>query len=668
LVTHPTFPNLWLTVNPFQTASKNIHVIPDKIGLISVILDGQQRLTSLYLLIEGDIPPYYVEADIVNDPRDLYFNLETGDLQYYQATRMRDTPLWVRMVDCFHQKINVFEIAREKSQDDDNQAFQLAELYNENLNQLRHIHDMDLPVQTVPSHARIDEAINIFDRVNSQGTKLTDAELALTHVTGKWPQARREMKAKIDDLAATNFSFSPSPLTFMTRALTCVVTKRALLPSIHGSAQDELMAGWKQLVRILDYLVTVLPHAAFIHSTEDLNTTNAFVPLIVYLSLNNNRFPDQASMMQAIHWLYVAHTWARYTAQTDQRLEHDVSLVMRDAQPWPALCEQIIDQRGRIDLKPSDLEGRGIQHPLFRMAYILAKAHGAVDWSNGAPLGTTHGEAYRIHSHHIFPQSLLYKYDYDPDNHLHIKIVNEIANRAVLTADTNLDLSNTPPEEYLPEVEQSYPGALSAQFIPMDPNLWRLERFPDFLEARRTLISKKFNEFVGALIAEPVTVYEQRVTDLIPRGESATLEFKSTLQWDMIQGQMSESLRLSVLKTIAAFLNSNGGTLVIGVEDTGAIVGLAHDLQTFNNPSLDTFQQTLMNLAYELLGPQFAPFIRVRFEEANGCTVCVVDVERSPEPAFTQTRRGVEFFIRMGNTTRSLDLQETTDYIQMNWE
>jgi hypothetical protein len=71
--------------------------------------------------------------------------------------------------------------------------------------------------------------------------------------------------------------------------------------------------------------------------------------------------------------------------------------------------------------------GRTAQHPLYRMVYILAKAHGAVDWFNGVPLGSTVGSSRAIHSHHIFPQSLLYNVAFDADNHVHRQKVNEPA-------------------------------------------------------------------------------------------------------------------------------------------------------------------------------------------------------------------------------------------------
>lgn len=650
----------WKTDDPPEL--KNVDQLPDKLGSVEVILDGQQRLTTLYMLITGNTPPYYTARDIQNDPRDLFFNLDTGEFEYY-SSRMQRNPLWCRVVDCFNKSINVFEVAKQLSEDD-GQAFELAQRYQNNLGRLKGIRSMDLPIQLVPSHARIDDAIDVFDRVNSQGTKLTEAELALTHITGKWSQARRVMKSKMGELAGLGFDFD---LTFMTRALTGTVVQRALFDQIHNTPREDLVAGWHTLSRILDYLVSVLPAKAYIHSTQDLNTTNVLIPPIVFLALNDAKFPNDASFRSAVHWLYAAHIWARYTAQTDQRLEQDVSIVVRSSNPWDALRDQILDQRGRIEVRAADLQGRGAQHPLHRMLGIMAKANGAVDWFNGAPLAGTHGKAYSIHSHHIFPTSLLYERRYDSDNHLHRKVVNEIANRAFLTADSNQSLGAMPPEEYLPAVEESYPGALVKQFVPMDPSLWQVERYDDFLEARRELVACKLNSFMDSLVTKPEVVHERPVAELVQLGESATLEFKSTLQWDMVTKQVNKQLRYSVLKTIAAFMNSAGGTLVIGVEDDGTVCGLDNDLATVHH-SLDRFEQLLTNLMAEALGGHVAGLVRTRFEVLGDKTVCTVDVERAPGPVFVHEHSGSVFYTRFGNTTRLLDVEEATKYIQTNWE
>lgn len=652
----------WKTDKPPEL--KNVDHLPDRLGMTQVILDGQQRLTTLYMLITGEIPPFYVKDDIRYDLRDLYFNLDTGDFQYYQASRMRGTPLWWSVVDCYNDTdINVFRIAQQEASEEQ-EAFGRAQRYNENLNTLRGVPGAELPVQWIPPRATVTEAIDIFDRVNSQGTKLTDAELALAHVTGKWPEARRVMKAKIDELSQRHFYFD---LTFMIRALTGVVVKRALFETIHEQPRAALQEGWETLDNIVDYLVTILPQRAHIHSTEDLNTTNVLIPLVVYLVENGGKFPNDRALRNAVHWLYAAHTWSRYTAQTDQRLELDVSLVVKESSPWEALCNQIIDQRGRIAVKADDLEGRGVRHPLYRMAFILAKAHGAVDWSNGAPLVIPHGRSYQIHRHHIFPHSALYGTVYDSDNHLHRKIVNEIANRAFLTADTNLQISDRLPEEYLPEVEERYPGALEKQFIPVSPELWQIDKYPQFLAARRDTIASKINDFMSALITESEVGHARSIADLIALGESATLEFKSTLQWDVVQGQVNKDLRHSVLKTIAAFLNSAGGTLVIGVEDDGTVYGLETDLKSAGN-SLDRFEQLLTSLISNQIGAEFSHLFKIRYDAVDGKTVCVVDLEHSLEPAFLQGRRGREFHVRMGNTTRLLDSEETVRYVQQNWE
>jgi len=653
----------WKTDQPPEL--KNIDELPDKLGAMQVILDGQQRLTTLCMLITGEVPPYYRESEINNDPRDLYYNLDTREFEYY-SSRMRGNPLWLRVVDCFDRdvEVDVFEIAKRVAGDHDAEAFRLANRYLRHLERLRHIQDMDLPVQMVPVHASVDDAIDVFDRVNSQGTKLTEAELALTHVTGKWSQARRVMKCKIDELSAVGFDFD---LTFMTRALTGTVTHRALFESIHDRSQDELVSGWKTLSKLLDYLVNILRANAHIDSTQDLNTTNVLIPVIVYLTVNGGQFPGEKSIKNAIHWLYAAHIWARYTGQTNQRLEQDVSIVMRSSSPWDALREQIVDQRGRIEVKPADLQARGASHPLYRMLAILTKANGAVDWFNGVPLASTHGKAYSIHGHHIFPSSLLYSNGYSSENHLHRKLVNEIANRAFLTADTNYSLAAARPEEYLPQVEERFPGALVKQFVPMDPDLWRVERYEDFLAARRDLVASKLNSFMACLITEPEVVHERPVAELIELGESATLEFKSTLQWDMVRKQANKGLRLSVLKTVAAFLNSAGGTLVIGVEDDGNVCGLDNDLKILHR-SLDKFEQLLTSLISERIGGHVAALVHIRFETVADKTVCTVDVERAPDPVFVSDGADTKFYIRFGNTTHQLNVEEATQYIQDNWE
>lgn len=638
------------------------YLIQKQPNTFQIILDGQQRLTTLYMLITGKIPPYYTPEDITTDPRDLFYNIDTGEFQYYLASIMANDPLWVKVIDCFddHVNIDVFKIAQTFP---DKDVLQLANRFLNNLTKLKGILNKELPMQLVPTTADIEDAIDIFDLVNSQGTKLTDAELALTHVVGKWPQARRVIKEKIESLEKENFHFS---LSFMTRSLTTIVTQRALYESIHSEPKDKLQKSWSKLSKILDYLVAILPSHGFIQSTYDLNTTNVLIPLIAYLGQHNGKFPDEKNLNRALHFMYVALAWARYSGQTDQKLEFDVSIMFRENNPWEKLVDALIDQRGRIEVKPNDLEGRTASHPLYLITYILAKSQGAVDWFNGVPLTSKQAGSYYVHSHHIFPSSVLYQNGFDAENHLHRKIVNEIANRAFLTAESNISLSNELPERYLPEIEAKYPGSLIKQFIPIQPELWKVERYADFLEARRHLIALKTNDYFKSLISKPITVKDKSISEIINLGESATLEFKSTLQWNMVTNQKDKSLRKSVLKTVAAFLNSDGGTLVIGVEDDGSICGLSNDLR-LTDDSEDKFLNLINTLICDNIGPEYASLIKTRLESIDDKRVCIFDIDRTLLPAYLTIDGIKEFYVRMNNTSRSLDPEETFKYINQNW-
>ena len=657
----------WKTDKPPEV--KNTTISPDKIGSTLVILDGQQRLTTLYLFTQDEIPPYYREEDIKTDPRNLYFDLDSGDFQYYQVTRMHNNPTWIAVTDCFTGSISPFAIAKQKVSN--GQLLDgLAERYYNNLTRLRNIVERIYPIQIVPATANIDDAIDVFDLVNSQGTPLSKADLALAHITGKWPQARQVMKDKISKLEAKHFTFGTidRALAFMVRCLTGVVKGRALFETIHDTPADELQQGWTLLTRILDYLVILLPGHANIHSTEDLPTPNVLVPAVVYLARHDVKFDSDRAMRHFIHWMYDASTWARYTSQTDQRLDHDITIIKRSESPWRELVDAIIDQRGRIEVKASDLEGRTTQHPLYRMTYVLAKSQGAIDWFNGIRLDVSPSGPYAIHSHHIFPTSLLYseRGGYTPENHLHKKIVNEIANRAFLTGPSNISLGNTEPSHYLPEVARKYPGALERQFVPTDPALWELDRFEDFLAARRALIAQAINKRMAELIAELEPLKPQTLEDMLI-GENAALEYKSSMRWDMRRQEVNKALEKVIAKTVAGFLNSEGGTLLIGMANDCTVLGIEYDLQTIGQKDRDGYEQKLHQILTNALGAEFSQYQHVSFEESEGKTVCIVRVDPSPEPVYLTDRGAKEFYVRVGNTTRPLDMQAAHDYISMHW-
>lgn len=657
----------WNTDNPPEI--KNIAVNKDKIGSVIVILDGQQRLTTLYLLIRNEIPPYYIKKDIEHDPRHLYFNLQSGEFLYYKPKEMKNNPLWVKVIDCFSKYSNISPIAIAKElSEEDNKAIEIADTLYNNLTKLKNILKTQFPVQYIPGEAGIDESIDIFDRVNSLGTKLSDADLALTHITGKWPEARRILKQKIRELEEKNYYFN---LRFMVRCLVGIVKGRGLFETIHKTPKDEIIDGWKKLSKILDYLITILPKYAYIHSAEDINTTNIFVPLVIYLSRNNNIFPSEIALKSSVRWLYFAHLWARYTSQTDQRLDHDINIIARNHNPWADLVNAIIEQRGRIKLEHSDLEGKSIQNPLYKMLYITIKAKGAIDWFNGLPLDVTHGKIYSIQSHHIFPSSILWKTGrYKVNNSLHRIIVNDIANRAFLAAETNISIiSNRNPKEYFSIIIEKYgEKALENQLIPMDRNLWEIDKYEQFLDRRRVIIADEINKYLDSFITEKKEEKKISLQDYVMMGESSTVEYKSTVRWDMDQNKINKELEKIIIKTINGFLNFEGGTLLIGIDDNGEIIGIDKDISTLKKKNVDGFQQLLMSLISEYLGVEYSQYINITFENVENKNVCIINIDKAPQPVFVKEKDTKLFYIRSGNTTKLLNSEEAYNYIQLHWQ
>ncbi|WP_448571791.1 RNA-binding domain-containing protein [Trichothermofontia sp.] len=116
------------------------------------------------------------------------------------------------------------------------------------------------------------------------------------------------------------------------------------------------------------------------------------------------------------------------------------------------------------------------------------------------------------------------------------------------------------------------------------------------------------------------------IPELIALGESDRLEFKTTLQWDIRENQQNKGLQHSNLKTIAAFLNTDGGTLLIGVEDNGNLYGLEKELQCFKNPSLDQFERHLLQLIESNIGKRFLPLVKVHFAKLEDKDICGVYV------------------------------------------
>lgn len=657
---HPTGHLLiWKTYKPSPvrggTAAKEGHSL--------LLLDGQQRMTSLYVLFEGEPPPFYEGEELFFN---LYFNVQTEEFRFWQKTIMEQNPAWISVHDFLRQGLaSVLEGLEALPEEQ-------GDLLRKNLSRLSRLEQIREYSYTVDllsgEEHTVDDVVDIFNRVNKAGTPLTKADLALAHICSIWPEAREELRTFSRAMEGHGFG---ADMNFLVRCIAGVAAGSILLEGTFFRVDAEkLQAAWKSIRSAFEHLVNVLRHEAFIDSLDDLPTLNVLVPMTVYLARHDGVFPTDSIKRRFIRWMYLAGLWSRYSGASDTKLQQDVSLVSgQDLDPTHELESAIVRERGRLTLEASDLEGASIQTAYAKFSYVLARAREARDWFSGIRLyDKAVGKSNGLESHHIFPKAKLRHAGYDASGDR--KLINELANRAYLTQKANRTIHSKAPSEYLPEVEDNQPGALKAQCVPMDRSLWVPERYEDFLAARRSQLAKAMNHFIASWIPDGAVeeVDEAAVRKRIAGGESETLEFKSSLRWDRKENRVNKDLERVVVKTLAGFLNGKkGGTLLIGVADSGELMGLEGDYASLLKKDRDGFELHLRQVIASGLGESVSVFLTVTFHQLDGHEVCQITVEPSDHPVYLPEGQTSTFYARIGNATKPLPVHEAVLYVQSRW-
>jgi len=179
------------------------------------------------------------------------------------------------------------------------------------------------------------------------------------------------------------------------------------------------------------------------------------------------------------------------------------------------------------------------------------------------------------------------------------------------------------------------------------------------------------SEFV-ALVAKKLGLVGRpelrTIEELIDNDEDYAVEFKSTARWDVREGQPSKALEDAIVKTIAAFLNTDGGTLLIGIGPDGSVVGLGHDYEQVKPRNGDGFVNWLTTHLINALGHTPVTRTRARIAVHAGHEICRVDAAASPSPVWARTSKGEQaFFVRMNNSTRALPVAEVEAYRAEHW-
>ena len=196
-----------------------------------------------------------------------------------------------------------------------------------------------------------------------------------------------------------------------------------------------------------------------------------------------------------LFWYLQAGMWGRFSSSAESAINQDLGVIEDIEGSLDRLIEQLRLWHGNLRVEPAHFLGWSLGARFYPVLYMLTRMGEARDWGTGLPLKAgLLGKMSKLEVHHIFPKSQLYSRHYTRPE------VNALANFCFLTKDTNLSISNRLPEEYFPEIEEAHPGSLKSQWIPANPELWKIKNYREFLEARKGLLADETNRRLEKLL------------------------------------------------------------------------------------------------------------------------------------------------------------------------
>lgn len=516
---------MWETDEPVPTRDFAIAQESNAFAGRKLLLDGQQRLTSLTAVLNGE--PVSVRGR--KRPIDILFNLEHPDgpptdivevesdeplpvtpedevsdegdevddgeqgLQeklnrrtfVVASKNLASLPQWVSVSEVFRTANDAEILEKAGIESFKDPRFQK---YSDRLKKLRAIKDYQYVVHVLERAMSYEEVTEIFVRVNSLGAKLRSSDLALAQITSRWPNLLKELEAFQEECEQSWFTIE---LGHLVRAIVVFATQQCLFRTVASTPVEKLKEGWKQAQEGLRFAINFLRTNAGIED-ESLLSSPMFIHVLAAVSRIKDNKLTAAEQNALLHWLLVANARGRYSrGSTETLLNEDLAILFR-GDGIAALMEPVKRQFGRLHIEVGDLEKRGVNSPLFSLAYLALKDAGAKDWYSGLGLSLTHqGKLHFIQWHHVIPKSLLKERGYETGE------INEIANMAFITGQTNRRISNKEATQYLVDiVAKQGKEALESQCVPTDPALWSTEAYRDFLAMRRAALAERMNAFI----------------------------------------------------------------------------------------------------------------------------------------------------------------------------
>jgi hypothetical protein len=516
---------VWQTDQPIPTRELAIEQGTSAFEGQKLLLDGQQRLTSLTAVMSGavvkvrgrkypidilfnldhpervqedltevdsDQPPLLADEDDADDateseePDDTETRALAGINKrtfVVSSKSLAGRPNWISVTKIFAGVTDAEVLRKAGVQSFDDPRY---DRYTKRLSHLRGIRDYPYVMHVLGRDLSYEEVAEIFVRVNSLGVKLRSSDLALAQITARWRNFLDLVEAFQDECEKAWFTLDAGLLV---RTMVVFATEQAKFNTVGSTSIPRLQTAWEEAKLGLRYAVNFLRSNCDIEDESLLSAPTLMIPVAVFSRRKSGHLTN-TEQRELAYWLHVANARGRYSrGSSETLLNEDLQILFRNGTPTD-LLNPIERLFGRLSVAPADLAGRPARSPLFPLSYLACRAQGAVDWRSGLGIQLASvGKQHVIEYHHIFPKKVLKDAKIDGPE------VNEIANLAFITAATNKWIGKRSPADYFPEVlTLRGPEALEQQFIPANSNLWEVSQFKDFLSERRRMLADAINQ------------------------------------------------------------------------------------------------------------------------------------------------------------------------------
>lgn len=667
-----------------------------------LIVDGQQRLTSLYAVLKG-IP--VVRENYESEKIEIAFNPLEEKFEVADAAIRKDRAFIPDISAVWNPKTDLFEFAenfvltlRSAREVSDEEVKKIRSSLSK-LSSLTHYPFTALQLTAAVDETQVSE---VFVRINSEGKKLNQSDFILTLMSVFWDEGRAQLEefcrtARVPTAGTAspfNHFIAPDP-DQMLRVSIGLGFRRAKLTTVYSIlrgkdldtgafsaerriSQFEILKQAQAKVLNLQYWHDFLKALVLAgYRSERMISSQAAVifSYVLYLIGRTVYAVDEFKLRQLIaQWFFMSSLTGRYTSSSESAMEFDLASLrgVDTAAAFIEVLQKVSANRLTSDFwsinLPTQLATSAARSPaLFSYisalnllkARVLFSQHFVADLMDPA----LNANRSSLERHHLFPKNYLKKQGVTDKREL-----NQIANFTVVEWGDNSSISDKAPSEYYKELSTRFStkNLKDMSYWHALPDGWQEMPYLEFLQKRRELMAEVIREGYHSIAGADTFQADDKpmsVEEIVRSGEGIAIEFKSTLRVNLHTGSPDPKMEHSCLKTITGFLNGAGGSLVIGVTDDGSAVGI--DVDKF--PNEDKMSLHLVNLLKERIGPQHMIYVHTHFDDYEDKRVMRIDCQPSKAPIYMKDSNTERFYVRTGPSTTELLPSQIQDYIKQRF-